>query len=99
MEAALLTHGDTITTDQLADALDWSLGRLERALGALERRLRPTGARLCMLIHGLPVASKGWEDNDGLQQLRRRQLVDGDQPPFRLSADVRYSVLLEEYPE
>jgi len=41
-----------------------------------------------------------WEGNDGLRrQLRRQQLIDGDQPPFRLSADVRYSLLLEEYPE
>jgi hypothetical protein len=38
-----------------------------------------------LLLHGLPVASKGWEDNDGLLQLRRQQLVEGDQPPFRLS--------------
>jgi hypothetical protein len=30
--------------------------------------------------------------------LRRQQLIEGDQPPFRLSADVRYSLLLEEYP-
>ena len=27
------------------------------------------------------------------------RLINGDQPPFRLSADVRYSLLLEEYPE
>ncbi len=142
IEAALLTHGDTITIDQLAEALGWPLGRLEHALTALDRRLQPTGIRLCrtgwhryriqpnhralpedacdlldkahhehadlnlhtatllgLLLQGFPLASKAWEGNDGLRQLRRQQLIDGDQPPFRLSADVRYSLLLEEYPE
>jgi hypothetical protein len=46
LEAALLAHGDTVTLDDLAEALGWSLGRLEDALHALYRRLEPTGARL-----------------------------------------------------
>jgi len=141
VEAALLAHGDTITTDQLAEALSWPLSRLESALGALDRRLQSTGARLCrtgwhryriqpnhralpevawddldqayheqvglnvhtatllgLLLQGFPLASKAWEGNDGLRQLRRQQLIDGDQPA-RLSTDVRYSLLLEEYAE
>jgi hypothetical protein len=133
VEAALLTHGDTITTDSLADALGWPLGRLERALGALDRRLRPTGAQLCrtgwhryriqpnrralpkpawqhldhahlehhglttatatwlcLLIRGMPPASKAWKGDESLRQLRQQQLIERNQPPFRLTADIRY---------
>lgn len=42
--------------------------------------------------------SQAWEsNNDGLRQLRRHHFIEGAQPPF-LSAGVRYSLLLEEYP-
>ena len=59
--------------------------RLDRAHREHARLNLPPATLLCLLLHGLPVASKGWEDNDGLLQLRRQQLVEGDQPPFRLS--------------
>jgi len=140
IEAALLAHGDTITTDSVADTLGWPLGRLEHALRALDRRLQATGARLCrtgwhryriqpnrrplptetwqrldhahqeqrgltaatatrlcLLVRGIPLASDAWEGDGGLRQLRQQQLIEGEQPPFRLSADVRYSLLLDEY--
>jgi hypothetical protein len=42
----LLAHSDTVTLGDLAEALDWSLSRLEDALHTLHRRLQPTGARL-----------------------------------------------------
>jgi transcriptional regulator with XRE-family HTH domain len=35
LEAALLQHGEAITRDDLAVALDWPLARVERALAAL----------------------------------------------------------------
>jgi transcriptional regulator with XRE-family HTH domain len=46
VEAALIEHGAVVTRDDLAAALGWPLARLERALLALERRLKPTGLRL-----------------------------------------------------
>lgn len=46
LEAVLVDHGGVLTRDDLALALGWPLTRLERALLALERRLRPTGQRL-----------------------------------------------------
>jgi transcriptional regulator with XRE-family HTH domain len=46
VEAALAEHGGVLTRDDLAAALGWPLARLERALLALARRLRPTGLRL-----------------------------------------------------
>ncbi len=46
LEAVLVEHGGILTRDDLALALGWPLTRLERALLALERRLRPTGQRL-----------------------------------------------------
>jgi transcriptional regulator with XRE-family HTH domain len=46
LEAALAEHGGVLTRDDLALALGWPLARLERALLALEQRLRPTGQRL-----------------------------------------------------
>ena len=46
LEAALVEHGGVLTRDDLALALGWPLTRLERALLALEQRLRPTGQRL-----------------------------------------------------
>jgi transcriptional regulator with XRE-family HTH domain len=140
IEAALLTYGDTVTTDALAEALGWSYGRLERALDALDRRLQATGARLCragwhryriqpnhralpertwrrldelhhqhvgltaaaatwlyLLTVDLPVSGEGWELNKSLRQLRQQHLIDGDQPPYRLSVDVRYSLGLDEW--
>lgn len=139
VEAALLAYGNTVTTDMLAEALNWSYGRLERALQALDRRLQGTGARLCragwhryriqpnhralpgrrwrlldeahyewvgltapaatwlyMLTLDLPLSGEGWELDKSLRQLRRQQLIHGDQPPFRLSVDVRYSLGLDE---
>ena len=139
IEAALLTYGDTVTTDALAEALCWPYGRLEQALHALDRRLQATGARLCragwhryriqpnhralpqrtwrlldeahyqhvgltaaeatwlyLLTLDLPVSGEGWELDKSLRHLRQQQLIDGDQPPFRLSVDVRYSLCLDE---
>jgi transcriptional regulator with XRE-family HTH domain len=46
VEAALIEHGGVLTRDDLAAALSWTLARLERALLALEHRLKPTGLRL-----------------------------------------------------
>jgi transcriptional regulator with XRE-family HTH domain len=46
LQAALLAHGGVLTRDDLADALDWDLQRLEHGLGALRDRLQPTGLRL-----------------------------------------------------
>lgn len=56
-----------------------------------------TATRLCLLVRGIPLASDAWEGDGGLRQLRQQQLIEGEQPPFRLSADVRYSLLLDEY--
>ncbi len=105
IEAALLAHGDTITTDSVADTLGWPLGRLEHALwqrldhAHQEQRglTAATATRLCLLVRGIPLASDAWEGDGGLRQLRQQQLIEGEQPPFRLSADVRYSLLLDEY--
>jgi transcriptional regulator with XRE-family HTH domain len=66
-----------------------------------------TPAAAIWLYHGwhsltlnLPmgVGINGWEHNPGLRQLRERGLVVGDQPPFRLAPDVRYSLGLDEQP-
>jgi hypothetical protein len=56
-----------------------------------------TATRLCMLIRGISLASDAWEGDSGLRQLHQQQLIEGEQPPFRLSADVRYCLLLYEY--
>jgi hypothetical protein len=139
VESVLLAYGDTITTDTLADVLDWSYGRLERALTTLARRLQGTGGRLdragwhryrirpnrrslpehvwqrfdqahhehaeltldtatrlYQIALNMHLSTDGWEHDPELRQLRERGLVVGDQPPFRLASDVRYSLRLEE---
>ncbi len=48
VEAALAEFPDGLSRDDLA-ALGWSLGRVERALLALEQRLVPTGRRLRLI--------------------------------------------------
>jgi hypothetical protein len=53
---------------------------------------------LYVLTLNLPVGGNGWEHDRGLRQLRERGLVVGDQPPFRLAPDVRYSLGLDEQP-
>ena len=46
IEAALAEHPGSFSRDDLAGALGWTLERVDRALNALEERLRPTGRRL-----------------------------------------------------
>ena len=46
VEAALAEFSDGLARDRLAEAFGWPLDRMERALAALEERLRPTGRRL-----------------------------------------------------
>jgi len=46
VEAALAEFPDGLSRVRLAEAFGWPLDRMERALAALEQRLRPTGRRL-----------------------------------------------------
>jgi hypothetical protein len=50
VEAALATHGASITRHDLAISLEWDLARVERALRALQSRLAGTG--LCLRRSG-----------------------------------------------
>jgi hypothetical protein len=78
VEAALATHGASITRHDLAVSLEWNLARVERALRALDSRLAETG--LCL-------RRSGWDSY--ILTVRPRVLEAGAARRLRLAHDAR----------
>ena len=138
IEAALAEHPGSFSRDDLAGALEWTLERVDRALNALEERLRPTGRRLRMIgwhrytlgpnlaILTAPERARlartstnrlggkdyealyqifyGWtrpafrhaDERASLDTLANHGLINTDRSPLELSADVTFSLRLNE---
>jgi hypothetical protein len=69
VEAALATFPEGLRRDDLARAFTWPLDRVERALGSLEVRLRPSGRRL------IPIGSDRFALGANLSILSAGELV------------------------
>jgi hypothetical protein len=90
VEAALAEFADGTTRDALAEAFRWTLARVERALAALEVRLRPTGRRLRHV---------GWQrytlgpNLSILTTIERTQLIRSTGPPNLDQDEALYQIL------
>jgi hypothetical protein len=96
VEAALARHGSSITRHDLAIALQWDLGRVERALRALDSRLAGTG--LCLRRSGWDSYSLTarprvlWTD-----EAERLRLAHGGRVPLPAWAAALLSLITSGY--
>jgi len=61
MGAYLAEFRDGLTGDELAEALDWSLLRVERALATLDAALESSGMRLALRAARIVIVGRlGW---------------------------------------
>ena len=138
IEAALAEHPGSFSRDDLAGALEWTLERVDRALNALEERLKPTGRRLRKIgwhrytlgpnlaILTAPERARlartttnrlapkdyetlyqilyGWtrqafrldDETASLGTLATHGLIESDRGPLELTADVAFSLRLDD---
>jgi hypothetical protein len=93
LEAALARPGGSITRHDLAIALQWDLGRVERALRALDARLAGTG--LCL-------GRSGWDSYRltarpkvlGFEEAQRLRLAHGGRVPLPAWAAALFSIII-----